>query len=364
MTETTNAALAAELQSAAHDFLERAWSAERLREWRGNPALLANVWRGAVSQGWFAAGCAETVGGLGVGVTGLVGLMEERGARLVPGPWIHTLAARAAMPEHLAQLPEDAGIALLGIVGQPSDPGPASLTLRDSCVFGTAVGLDGGPAVSSLVALCNAGERPAMVLIDANQPRVKLEGMAREEVISGERTVTADGAEVKAILADGKDVEPYAKELRSICQLLVAGTVVGMMREVLDMSIGYARIREQFGRPIGGFQAIKHRLADMYIWTSVARTQVIGAARAYDRGDPSEVLSALAYCLSFGRRACENSLQVHGGIGFTADLPLHLYLKYLIFLRRQWGTERTLFARIGRDVLNQADEGPDQAGHR
>jgi alkylation response protein AidB-like acyl-CoA dehydrogenase len=109
-----------------------------------------------------------------------------------------------------------------------------------------------------------------------------------------------------------------------------AAEMLGAARRCLDMSVEYARVRQQFGQPIGMFQAIKHMCADMLLEVENAHAAVYYAAWALDAGSPDAALaasSAKAYVGEAARKVCGSAVQVHGGIGFTWEYDLHLYFK-------------------------------------
>ena len=107
-----------------------------------------------------------------------------------------------------------------------------------------------------------------------------------------------------------------------------AAEATGCGQRLLDLSVGYAKERQQFGRPIGSFQAVKHRLADMRVTTEAAETAVIWAAVAPDEG-----ARPARFALDASVRVAESAIQVHGGMGFTWELGLHYYLRHVVTLR-------------------------------
>jgi alkylation response protein AidB-like acyl-CoA dehydrogenase len=109
-----------------------------------------------------------------------------------------------------------------------------------------------------------------------------------------------------------------------------AAELLGCARRMLDASVAYAKERVQFGRPIGSFQAVKHRCADMLVDVEGMRSAVWWAAWCFAAGHPEADVAAStakAWCSEAGPRVCESALQVHGGIGFTWECEVHLHLK-------------------------------------
>jgi alkylation response protein AidB-like acyl-CoA dehydrogenase len=131
-----------------------------------------------------------------------------------------------------------------------------------------------------------------------------------------------------------------------LAALLRAGAVgaaaglLGCARRCLDMSVGYAKVREQFGQPIGAFQAIRHRLAEMLVEVENAHVATYYAAWAVDAQAEDALLAASvakAYAGEAARKVCGEAIQIHGGIGFTWEYDLHLYVKRAKALEAQYG---------------------------
>jgi alkylation response protein AidB-like acyl-CoA dehydrogenase len=116
--------------------------------------------------------------------------------------------------------------------------------------------------------------------------------------------------------------------------------MLGAARRCLDMSVGYAKVREQFGQPIGSFQAIRHKCAEMLLEVENSHGAVYYAAWALDAGAEDQALAASvakAYVGDAARKVCGESIQVHGGIGFTWEYDLHLYFKRAKALEPMYG---------------------------
>jgi alkylation response protein AidB-like acyl-CoA dehydrogenase len=116
--------------------------------------------------------------------------------------------------------------------------------------------------------------------------------------------------------------------------------MLGAARRCLDMAVGYAKVREQFGQPIGSFQAIRHKCADMLLETENSHAAVYYAAWALDAGAddaPAAASIAKSYVGEASRTVCGEAIQVHGGIGFTWEYDLHMYFKRAKALEIQYG---------------------------
>jgi alkylation response protein AidB-like acyl-CoA dehydrogenase len=150
----------------------------------------------------------------------------------------------------------------------------------------------------------------------------------------------------KAELLDGFAPQDAAARLFDVAATVHAGLALGAAREMMTRAAEYARIRIQFDRPIGSFQAIKHKCADMYTMVEAARAAAYYAfcAVAESDGDGRRAASmAKAYCGETAIQCCEESIQVHGGMGFTWDLGLHHFLRRARVISSAWGD--TVFHR-------------------
>jgi alkylation response protein AidB-like acyl-CoA dehydrogenase len=140
--------------------------------------------------------------------------------------------------------------------------------------------------------------------------------------------------------------------------------MLGAARRCLDMSVEYAKVRQQFGQPIGAFQAIKHACAEMLLEVENAHAAVYYAAWALDAGSPDAELAASvakAYVGDASRKVCGSSIQVHGGIGFTWEYDLHLYVKRAKHFEPLYGDadfhrERALQLLLEREEAGEAKE--------
>jgi hypothetical protein len=130
---------------------------------------------------------------------------------------------------------------------------------------------------------------------------------------------------------------------------------VGIAAKVLELAIEYAKTREQFGRPIGVYQAVSHRLADTYVETELARSLAYWAAWSVAEQDeqaPIAVAAAKSYCGDAAVAACERSIQVHGGIGFTWEHVLHEYYERALWIQAFGGYAREHRAQIAAWLLD------------
>ena len=140
---------------------------------------------------------------------------------------------------------------------------------------------------------------------------------------------------------------------------LVCADLLGTCTAALEGAVAHARTREQFGRPIGSFQAVQHLCAEQLVTVEASRSIVWQAAWAVDALPPAEALStaqvAKVYCSEMARTVCEAAIQVWGGLGMTWECPAHRYLRRALLDRQLLGNERDLLAVIARERLVPAE---------
>ena len=282
----------------------------------------------------------ERFGGHGFGLTELGIAFAEAGASLLCAPLLSTsLAARAILESGAeepaaAQLPALAAGTLTGTLAA-HEPGrgwddPATLAVRtDGCwtLTGHKNWVLDGHTAGLFVVSAATGRGTALFLVDAAAP-----GLRTVPADTVDPTRKAAALELSAVPATPLG-EAGAAALRRTLDtglVLLAAEQTGVARHCLDMAGEYARQREQFGRPIGMFQAVKHKLANVLLEVEAATSAMMYALWAADH-DPAELPSAAAIaaatCAEAALLAAGENIQVHGGMGATWEHPAHLYLK-------------------------------------
>jgi acyl-CoA dehydrogenase len=184
----------------------------------------------------------------------------------------------------------------------------------------------GAPVAEVLIVLARAADREVLVAVDAAADGVDVAAHQPLDITGTIGAVTFCRA-AGEVLADGTDVPPVLRDAYRQAALAVAADSIGVGSRALAMAVDWARERHQFGRAIGSFQAVSHRCADILVALEGARSQVLAAAEA----DPDQagylVDLAAAAALDSGVAAVEGALQIHGGIGFTWEHPIHLLLR-------------------------------------
>lgn len=316
-----------------------------LGRWWENDGL----WKEIVSTGWLGLHVAEQFGGQGYGVPELTVVMEQLGRAAVAGPFLPTVAvsaviAEAGTDEQLARwLPRlVTGDAVAGI-GTESDA-----WLSDSVISATAVATLG--ELSADLFLVPVGED--LVLVEAGDAT---RATRTESVDQLMRPVTV------VALSDAPIVEVFpgaAGAAARIVRLLAAAEAVGGLAACTEMATAYAGTREQFGRPIGSFQSVKHHCANMLVDTELATAVTWDAARA--TGAEADVAAAMAagHALTAYQRVALQNVQVHGGIGYTWEHDAHLYIRRATVLQTFAGGQDVL-----RDTVIELHDRGARRGH-
>ena len=328
-----------EFGAALHDMLSDADVAGVAREWAdGELASGLALWRRLAGLGVTALAVPEKRGGLGADPLDLVVACEELGHHAVPGPVAESLAA---VPALLAALDGTggAGGGRLGDAGVSGEwlGGLAAGDLIATLAVPPGVPLAACAEVAGLVLLAADG------VVSAGRP-----GRWYRSVDPGRSLAEVRGGAVVAERAGG--AVGRAVEFGT---LACAAQLLGAGRALLEASVRYVSVRAQFGRPVGAFQAVKHRLADVAIGLEFARPLLEAAAAALGAGAGTaarDVSAAKVACADAAYRAARAALQVHGAIGYTAEYELSRWLVQVRALVPAWGSPAEHRARVLREL--------------
>ena len=330
------------IKSTAKEFLASRYKSERIRALaESEHGFEDSDWREMAELGWPGLALPEEWGGQGLGIVDLAVLFEEMGYALAPSPLLSntvaglvlaTVGDEAQRERWLAPLAsgEKRGTIALFQAG-------SSATIGD---FGMEAEQDGDGIVlnGTKVLVMDAASADFLVVATADGRRHLVERDGVGVTVTPENSIDLtrrlysvrfDGVRVapEATLAAGQ--ADYLPVLWRACTALAAEST-GVAQRTMEMAVSYAKDRQQFGRPIGAYQAVSHRCAQMLLETENSRSAVYGAAWAADAEPESLPLAASmakAYASDAGWRVPDASIQVHGGIGFTWEHDLHFFLK-------------------------------------
>jgi alkylation response protein AidB-like acyl-CoA dehydrogenase len=329
-----------EIKSTARDFLSSRFKPEKVRELAEAESPYDDaLWAEMCELGWPGIAVSEEHGGQGLGLVELVILLEEMGYALAPSPFISNAMAGLVIEE--AGSDEQRGRWLPGIASG-EQRGALVMTGDDDPIAGAA----GGAAVIVMP------HRDGGVLVEAAD--AELEKLDLIDTTRAYYRVNANGGDPLA-----GDVTPALQ--RSAVAL--AAELVGVAQRALDMAVDYAKERQQFGRPIGAYQAVSHRLAEMLWAVEEARSLTYYAAWA--GGADPEALALASHMAKARASDAANSvthdaIQTFGGIGFTWEHDIHFLLKRARVASRLLGTSRQHRERVA-DLVGMGEREPAAA---
>ena len=342
---TARSAEQAQFAASLHGMLADAEVPAAARRWAtGDRAPGLAVWRALAALGVTALAVPERAGGLGASFADVVVACEELGHHAVPGPVAESVAA---VPLLLAALLADAAAGDLAAVDLAAGD-PAGGAWPVPWLAGLAAGeLIATAAMPPWLPWAVDADAAGLVLLaTVGTVRLAAPGARYRSVDPGRSLSQVTGGQV---LARGPAVAGAIARALDAGALACAAQLLGAGRALLEASVRHAGQRAQFGRPIGAFQAVKHQLADVAIGLEFAGPLLDAAAAALDEDDEHaarDVSAAKVACTEAARRAARTALQVHGAIGYTEELDLHLWLLKVRALAGSWGSQAEHRARV------------------
>lgn len=287
-------------------------------------------WRQLADAGWLGLELPESLGGAGASFVETAIVLEELGRAAARSRYLGNVLAVGALT---ALSPNDSRDVLLERIGAGASVAFASgYSLSDGAVSGRAEFVADAEGASTVLLLADDGGTPTIVTSSELT-------VVAQPVLDETRAlaiVTADGAAVSE--AWPLPVDPSV--LRDRAAAAVACDSLGVADAMLSATVDYVKVRQQFGRPIGSFQAVKHACADMLVQTSIARHLVNAAvARVAEGADASVAVSmAKSYACGAAVEVVGKAMQLHGGIGYTWESGVHTYLKRAMLNRALFGS--------------------------
>ncbi len=346
-------------------FIEAELPLAETRRLHDDPAGFDRSWlRRSAELGWFAMLVPEDGGGGSISGDGLLDaaiVAEELGRHVQPGPFIPMNVVASAIASHGS--PSQRGDLLPGIVAGElvatwafadqsgnwdAGAGLRAETSADGVVLnGTRGFVQDAVSADWLLAVATLDGHPAQLLVPAAAPGIRVRPLACLDLSRRLAHVDFDGVIVPARAILGGGSEALEEELLHALVLNCADTV-GAIDALLSMTVAYSKDRVAFGRPIGSFQALKHVMADQALYVETCKAGAVAAARAVQDHDEaaSEVASMVAaYVGDVANDVAQECLQIHGGIGYTWEHDLHLYLRRVrsnssLFGEPTWHRER------------------------
>jgi alkylation response protein AidB-like acyl-CoA dehydrogenase len=340
------------LRSSARDFLAKECGSKVVRKLMESPdAYDPALWKKIAALGWTALGVPERYGGVGTFLD-LVVVLEEAGRALLPGPFFATMGlavpaiieagTEAQKKEVLGAIAEGSARATLAFT-EPSgrwDAGGVTITAKPASGGWRLDGVklfvpDAENADYIVVAARTRGEGEdgiSLFLVKGRPKGMEVNPLKTLDMTRRWNEVRFEGVELDGIAIMGAPHQAWPSLKRALewATAALCAEMMGGAQKVLETSTEYAKTRHQFGKPIGIYQAVSHKLADMLVLSESGRSATYYAAWTVDADAPDRSLAssmAKAYVSDAYRKVAGDGIQVHGGIGFTWEHDVHLYFK-------------------------------------
>jgi len=342
------------LKTSARDFLEKECPKKLVRDMmEDEKGYSPELWRKMAELGWQALVFPEEYGGIGSGFLDLAVLSEEMGRALVPGPFMPTVVlaggtilaggSEEQKQEFLPRIAEGDMIMTLALTELDGGIEADGVTVKATpsgdnfTINGTKLFVPDAHVADQLICVArtkdsaNKEDGITLFLVDPRTDGVSIEVL---KTMSGEKLceVVFNNVTVPKsnIIGEVDKGWPVIKQVLQQATVAECAWMVGGARWVLETTLDYAKERIQFGVPIGSFQAIQHKFADMAVEVEGATSLTYYAAWATMENDPGAEMAthvAKAWCSDIYKHATFEGVQIHGGIGFTWDHDMHLYFK-------------------------------------
>lgn len=356
-----------QLRASVRRFLaEKSPTAEVRRVMQTSQGYDPAVWAQLAGElGLLGLAIPEEFGGAGYGPAELAVVFEELGAALFVGPYFSTVALAAqalvASGDHAAQarwLPPIANGSLTATLAVAGESGSWALDAAAThatqvgqswTLRGTTMFVVDGMSAELILVIARTTDGLRLFAVQGISPGISREMLEPLDPTRRLARIVFDGVAADQVGADGA----FLSHALDLAIVALAAEQIGGAQRCLDMSVDYAKTRVQFGRPIGSFQAIKHKCAEMLLQIESGRSALLYAASIVSAADrESEISAALvkAYCSEAFVHAAKENIQIHGGIGFTWEHDAHLYLKRAKSSELMFGSPDEFRARLADSV--------------
>lgn len=318
----------------------------------------AALWAKMAEQGYTTIIFPEEYGGVALGKVDLILLMEEAGRALVPGPFFSTVALAGAVidavagaeqkQKYLTPICSGEARSTVALLEESAswDPADVRVAVTRETLTGEKLFVPDAAAADFIVIVAANG----VFVTPGKAPGVRISPMSGMDLTRKLYSVQFDKTPVERL----GDTAALQQALDVAAAALV-GEMVGVMQHTLDVTVEYAKFRKQFGKPIGMFQAVQHKCADMYLETESSRSAAYYAAWSLEE-NAAEASLAVSIAKMYASDACRTvgnrGIQVHGGMGFTWENDLHLYYRRAKASETMLGDATFHRERIARSVID------------
>ncbi len=360
----------AQLRAAVRKFCADAFDEQTVRRlMESDPPFDAKLWaRLGTELGVLGLSVPEADGGVGGTLVDQAVAVEELGAALACGPVFGTVllaipaliaaSAGPARDELLGPLVEGTRTAAFAVADRAGAFDAAAVTVRaeGDALTGTVERVVDAGAADDLLVAATGPDGVGLYAVDAAGPGVERTLLVTLDLTRPQATLTFSNAPAR-LVAGPAEADRVIDHALQVGATLLAAEQVGAAQHLLDLAVDYAKSRLQFGRPIGSFQAVKHKLADLLVDVEHARSAAYHAAWALTDGSDDPALAASiaqATASAALARVAADTIQVHGGIGFTWEHQAHLYFKRATTDAALLGSAEQHRARVADLVLDTA----------
>lgn len=332
------------------------------------------LWQEAIEMGWMGVALPEHVGGMGLGWMELVLLQEKMGYHLACIPFFDAVVALSPLWQHLSltaqgsavveRLAQSGKICVLGMSVHGHLSAQASVEHKDNQLLLSGswpqVGSGTHADVFILPVTLPCGNL-ALVEVAANAEGVQVDALKTMDATRSSAQVSAQQVRLNAaqILVHGPELQALWSRLRCLAAMGLAAEQVGVAERALDLTVNYTKERQQFGKAVAVFQGVKHRAAQMLIKIETARSAVYGAAFMADaKASDDELLMFAAQARTEATEAAlfatRESIQLHGGVGFTWEFDPHLYFRRAQSASQRLGSVAQWREAVAQQILGGA----------
>jgi len=326
----------------------------------------AGLWTKMAEQGYTGIIFPEEYGGVGLGKVELILLMEEAGRALLPGPFFSTVVQAGSVIDAVSSAEHkkkflapicagDARSTVAVLEANASwDPADVKLTAANGKLSGDKLFVTDAAVANFIVVVARNG----VFVVEAKATGMRITPMSGMDLTRKLYAVHFDNTPAEKIGETGALPKAF-----DIATAALVAEMVGGMQRTLDITVEYAKLRKQFGKPIGMFQAVQHQCADMYLETESSRSSAYYAAWTLEENAPdaaTAVSIAKVYASDAARTVGNRGIQVHGGMGFTWENDVHLYYRRAKASETAFGDATFHRERIARQVI---DAGAVSAKH-
>ena len=347
------------LRDSAREFLQSKYPVERVAEIADGEGFDPSSWSEVAELGWTGISLPEDAGGAGMSFLEEMVVIEELGRAVYPGPFFSTvvlaLPALSLAPELLESVVAGKSAATLAWAGADGRFEADGLAVRadGDRLSGTALFVPDLAVADQVVVAAQGDSGIGLWLVDRDGEGSTWSDLPTVDTTRRLGSLTLSDAPGQ-VLAEPGSGEAVLERIRDRALAALAVEAVGVADRALGLAVEYAKTRQQFGRPVGVFQAVSHKLADAYVEVENARSLAYyaGWAVANEAGEaPQAAAAAKGYAADAAVDVCEKAIQAHGGIGFTWEHPLHRFYKRALWISAFMGWPSAQRARIAAELI-------------